>query len=226
MKIVPLGDQAVEIQISKEHLLDALRYSLEDEPAPGQKGLIPCLTSIAVIYDPFMVNFEQMVQNIEARKLTKVYRSKTARLFEFPISYDKEFGGDQELVARKIGTSVAELVQLHREQTYRVAMTGFVPGFSYMQGLPDKLHVGRHPNPRAKVPAGSVAIADAFTAIYPAETPGGWNLIGYCPVTLFDLKRDRPFALVSGDRIRFREVAKSELTTLSVDPLDYLVINT
>ena len=119
---------------------------------------------------------------------------------EIKVRYD---GPDLEVVARAAGLTQDEVVDLHQSAEYRVAFVGFQPGFAYVAGLPDALHVPRRASPRAKIPAGSVAIAEEWTGVYPAESPGGWHLIGTTEQTLFDPERDPPALLGPGDRVRF-----------------------
>ncbi|UJP41865.1 allophanate hydrolase subunit 1 [Cellulomonas palmilytica] len=124
-------------------------------------------------------------------------------LVVLPVTYD---GPDLDDVAAATGLTVDALVARHAAATYTVAFGGFMPGFAYLVGLDPALVVPRLATPRPRVPAGAVAIADRFTAVYPAATPGGWRLLGSCPTSLFDVARDEPALLTPGTRVRF-EVA-------------------
>jgi len=119
---------------------------------------------------------------------------------EVGVTYD---GPDLEDVARLAGVTEADVVSLHSSAEYVVAFIGFQPGFPYLLGLPDRLACPRLDTPRTKVPRGSVAIGGSYAGIYPAETPGGWRLIGTTDLALFDASRDQPSLLAPGDRIRF-----------------------
>lgn len=116
------------------------------------------------------------------------------------VRYD---GEDLVSVAHEHGLTGEEVVRLHSEPTYVVGFIGFSPGFPYLIGLPRELHTPRLTTPRTKVPTGSVAIAGAFTGIYPAATPGGWHILGRASVELFDPGRDPPALMRPGDRVRF-----------------------
>ena len=116
------------------------------------------------------------------------------------VAYD---GPDLEDIARLAGLSVGEIVTLHSSVEYTVAFIGFQPGFPYLVGLPPELVMPRLETPRARVPAGSVAIAGEYTGIYPSATPGGWRLIGRTDVRLFDVSSESPALLSPGDRVRF-----------------------
>ena len=116
------------------------------------------------------------------------------------VQYD---GADLHDVARSCEMSVDDVVRLHNEAEYTVAFCGFVPGFSYLVGLNPRLHVPRRATPRTRVPAGSVAIASEFSAVYPADGPGGWNLIGSTDAIMWDDDRSVAALLPPGTRVRF-----------------------
>ncbi|MGY4645412.1 5-oxoprolinase subunit B family protein [Cellulomonas sp. URHB0016] len=122
------------------------------------------------------------------------------RLVTLEVVYD---GVDLAEVADLVGRSVGEVVALHSAPTYTVAFGGFMPGFAYLVGLDPALRVPRRDSPRPRVPAGSVAIADEYSAVYPADTPGGWRLLGRCDATLFDVRRTPPALLPPGTAVRF-----------------------
>ncbi|MFI9808653.1 allophanate hydrolase subunit 1 [Streptomyces sp. NPDC052301] len=121
---------------------------------------------------------------------------------ELPVRYD---GPDLAQVAALWGVGVDEVAARHSSYTYRVAFCGFAPGFGYLTGLPAALHVPRRDTPRTRVPAGAVALAGPYSAVYPRATPGGWQLIGTMPdpAALWDLGRDEPALLTPGTRVRF-----------------------
>lgn len=122
------------------------------------------------------------------------------RHIAIPVVYD---GPDLTLVAEATGLSVADVIALHSQTEYFAAFSGFAPGYTYCTGLDRQLWLARRPSPRTSVPAGSVAIADAYTAVYPQSSPGGWHLIGRTDLTLFDLTRAEPALIRPGDRVRF-----------------------
>ena len=122
------------------------------------------------------------------------------RLVEVPTIYD---GEDLPLVARHWGVPVDEVVRRHTGTEFRVAFCGFAPGFGYLTGLPAELSVPRLDTPRARVPAGSVALAGRYCGIYPTPSPGGWLLIGRTSIPLFDVHADPPAVLTPGTRVRF-----------------------
>ena len=120
-----------------------------------------------------------------------------------PTVYD---GADLDHVAAATGCSVAQVVSRHSTGSYVVAVTGFTPGFGYLSGLDPVLHLPRRAEPRTVVPAGSVAIADRWTGVYPVASPGGWHLLGRTAAILWDLDRDPPALLRPGVQVRFEPV--------------------
>ena len=125
------------------------------------------------------------------------------RLVEIPTRYGGPDGEDLEEVAERLAVRAETVVELHASTEYEVFMLGFAPGFAYLGIAPEAIAVPRRPTPRPRVPAGSVAIAERQTAVYPAATPGGWNLIGRTDLALWDVERDPPALLAPGDRVRF-----------------------
>ena len=124
-------------------------------------------------------------------------------LWQIPVCYDVSFGIDLEEIANKKKCSVAEIIRLHIEGDYLVYFIGFQPGFLYLGGLHQTLHVSRKSNPRLRVDKGSVAIGGIQTGIYPQNSSGGWNIIGKSPLNFFDINASEPCFAKPGDRIQF-----------------------
>ena len=125
------------------------------------------------------------------------------RVHELLVDYGGAAGRDLATVATAAGLSATEAIALHSGATYRVQFMGFQPGFAYLAGTPTALHQPRLSRPRTQIPAGSLAIGGAYTGIYPAAGPGGWNLIGRVEARLFDPCRTQPALLMPGDQVRF-----------------------
>jgi KipI family sensor histidine kinase inhibitor len=121
-------------------------------------------------------------------------------LVELPVTWD---GPDLERVAEHWQTSLDGVVERVRETTFVVAFCGFAPGFAYLTGLPEELHVPRLEEPRSKVPPGSVGLAGPYTGIYPRSSPGGWQLVAHTTERLWDLRRSSPALLTPGTEVRF-----------------------
>ena len=126
-----------------------------------------------------------------------------SRQIDIPVVYGGESGPDLPEVARLSGLTPKQAVELHASVDYVVWFLGFQPGFPYLGGLPERLHMPRRAEPSLKVPAGSLGIGGAQTGIYPLSTPGGWQLIGRTPLALFSPNREDPILLRPGDTVRF-----------------------
>jgi KipI family sensor histidine kinase inhibitor len=125
-----------------------------------------------------------------------------------PVYYSTESGADLEHLAEQAELSIADVIALHSGTEYRVYAIGFAPGFAYLGHVDPRIAAPRLPTPRQKVPRGSVAIADRQTAVYPAASPGGWNLIGNCPQRLFDPHAKPVMPVAVGDRVRFEAITR------------------
>ena len=128
------------------------------------------------------------------------------REVEIPVTYD---GPDLAEVARQWSVDIDEVVRIHCGAVFVVAFCGFAPGFAYCTGLPDSLTVSRRAEPRARVAAGSVALAGEFTSVYPTTSPGGWQLIGTTQVPVWRPDEQQPALLSPGTRVRFRDASSS-----------------
>jgi KipI family sensor histidine kinase inhibitor len=133
---------------------------------------------------------------------------------EVPVCYDAEFALDLADVSQRLKISPEEIIKRHTDADYRVLMVGFAPGHPYIGGLDPKLAVPRRDTPRAIVPAGSVAIANQQTVVYPYAISGGWSVIGRTPLTSFDAARPRPSLFAAGDRVRFTAIGKRDFLSL------------
>jgi KipI family sensor histidine kinase inhibitor len=203
-------------QYSKELSLAILDLSrrLEDAKLPGFLESIPALSTLAVFYDPFTLPREKLTGAIEALCAVDSKARLLGRLWEIPAVYGGEHGPDLESAAELAGLSSSEAVKLHSSQVYHVYMLGFLPGFAYLGDLPQPLQLSRRATPRARVPAGSVAIASDMTAVYPLESPGGWHLIGWSPLILWDMAISDEPLLKPGDRVRFLPTTPDEADRL------------
>jgi KipI family sensor histidine kinase inhibitor len=147
---------------------------------------------------------EALAAAVAAYPVPAAVAERAGALVTVPTVYD---GPDLADVARAWGVAPDEVVRRHTAIEFRVAFCGFAPGFAYLTGLPPDLHLSRRDSPRPKVPAGSVALAGEYGAVYPTASPGGWQLLGRTDLTLFDLAADPPALLAPGTRVRFSAVA-------------------
>jgi inhibitor of KinA len=218
MKISPLGDSAFTVDFADEssdraRLLARALSSVKTLEGANIQGVIDVTSayeSVAVFFDPTRIkpNLEERIRALVASAGVRTLRK--ARRIEIPVCYADEFALDLARVARQTLLPSAAIVALHSSTEYRVACIGFVPGFPFLSGLSDKLRVPRLESPRTKVPAGSVAIANAQAGIYPFESPGGWNVIGRTPLRLFRANENPPTRLRPGDRVRFRRITRAQ----------------
>lgn len=209
-RILPVGDAAFtvefgdEVDVALNRQVHALDAALRARPIPGVVETVPTYRSLLVIYDPQQTRATALHDALaSALKSAETRLPPEGRLVEIPVRYGKSWGPDLADVAAHCGLTPADVIRMHSEPVYTVAMLGFAPGFAYLLGLPHALATPRLATPRVRVPAGSVGIAAAQTGVYALETPGGWRIIGRATLTMFDPQRDDPFTLHAGDRVRF-----------------------
>jgi KipI family sensor histidine kinase inhibitor len=209
---IEFGDTITPEAVARVAALErALIAARERGELPGVVEAMPTFRSLTVMYDPLATSRTQLdpvVRGLLAQAAPPSMQA--ARRWRLPVCYGGEFGADLAHVAASRGLSTDEVVRLHAGSTFTVYMLGFMPGFPFMGGLPAALSMPRRTEPRVRVPAGSVAITGPLTAIYPWESPGGWQLLGRCPVPLFDAEADEPVLLAPGDEVRFEPVPAAE----------------
>jgi KipI family sensor histidine kinase inhibitor len=166
---------------------------------PGIEELVPAARTVLIRFDPSRTSPDVLAAALDTLPAASG-REASGRLVEIPVTYD---GADLAEVAELTGLTPAEVAARHAAAEYTVAFCGFSPGFGYLTGGDPALDVPRLATPRTKVPAGSVAIAEAFTGVYPRELPGGWRILGTTTAVLWDLDRDPPGLFVPGTRVRF-----------------------
>jgi inhibitor of KinA len=137
------------------------------------------------------------------------------RTIEVPVCYEPEFAPDLAEIAAASKVTVDEAITLHAGSDFRVLMIGFAPGHPYIGGLDPKLSVPRRATPRAIVPAGSVAIANDQTVVYPYAISGGWSIVGRTPLQVFDAHRQEPSLFAAGDHVRFKPITREAFKKLS-----------
>jgi len=200
VRVLPCGSSAVLVDVGSADHAARLHAGLRAAPPYGVSELVPGAQTVLVRFDPAVTTAERVREAVATADLAQAGQVEGA-LVEIPVMYD---GEDLDEVARLTGLSTQEVVALHSGATYRVAFCGFAPGFAYLTGLPAKLQVPRLDAPRVSVPAGSVAVAGEYAAVYPRSSPGGWRLLGRTSVGLWDLSRDPPALLVPGTTVRFQ----------------------
>ena len=149
-------------------------------------------------------------QHIEGVQDMIPEEASASRVFEIPVCYGGEYGPDIENIAKHAGLTEEEVIEIHSSKDYLIYMLGFLPGFSYLGGLDERIHTPRLANPRIRIPAGSVGIGGSQTGIYPLDSPGGWQLLGMTPVKTYDPEREDPILFEAGNYIRFVPVSEEE----------------
>ena len=173
--------------------------------------VVPGIASVAVRFDAVITDAATARKSIEAVvQAGTEHTPEPGELIEIPVVYGGEYGPDLDALAEATGRSADELIALHTSGEYPVDMVGFTPGFAFIGGLDPCFEVPRRKEPRQRVAAGSVGIADGRTGLYAMASPGGWNIIGRTPRRLFEPRAENPFVLTAGMRVRFRAVAADE----------------
>lgn len=201
MRVLPYADVGLLVELADLEEVLALFAELVDTPPEGVVDLVPAARTLLLRIDPSRTDVAQVAQAVRGARPRPGTRPDAGHL-EVPVTYD---GEDLAEVGRLTGLGARGVVEAHTNQEWTVAFCGFAPGFGYLVGTDDRLHVPRRATPRTKVPAGAVALAGEFTGVYPRESPGGWQLIGHTTVQPWDLDRDPPALLVPGVRVRFVE---------------------
>jgi inhibitor of KinA len=216
-RIVPAGDSAliVEFEARIDPAVNAQAIVLADAVhaanVAGVRDVVPTYRSVAIHFDPLRTDITALTDCINRTASRGSQPSIADRPpFRIPVCYGGEFGPDLAAVAAFARCSESAVVQAHTAITYRVFMLGFVPGFAYLGIVDQRIAMPRHPTPRVRVPARSVAIAGVQTGIYPSETPGGWQLIGRTPIAPFDPDRREPFLMKAGDAVQFYAIERAE----------------
>jgi len=178
--------------------------------------LVPSYASILVIFNPLRID------HLHVRKIIReAYQSTHNRNQDsenktviLPVYYGEEAAPDLAMLASNAGLSVEQVISIHQSIEYRVYAIGFAPGFAYLGEVDPRIAVPRLSTPRKKVPKGAVAIADRQTAVYPAQSPGGWNLIGLCPTDMFNPNAEQTMPVIVGDKVKFSAISQAEYLSL------------
>ena len=221
-RIVRAGDSALIVEL--EERIDpevnartiALADAIQSAAIAAVRDVVPTYRSVAVYFDPLRVDYSALIRCIETEAARPTAESKRKRdPLRIPVCYGGEFGPDLGNVAAFAHMTEADVITVHTATTYRVFMLGFVPGFAYLGVVDNRIAMPRHSTPRVRVPLGTVGIAGVQTGIYPAETPGGWQLIGRTPVKPFDASRAEPFLMKAGDAVQFYAIDVDEFRRAS-----------
>jgi KipI family sensor histidine kinase inhibitor len=217
-RILPSGDAAVTVEFSRN--IDdaanarvlALDRTLANEPVAGVTETVPTYRSLLVHYDPIVTDFDALGEKLVDLAQRPVPPTLKTRRWRIPVTYGGEHGIDLEDVAQTLKTTADDIVARHVAGHYRVAMIGFTPGWSYLSGLEDFLHMPRRQNPRLLTPAGTISIGGVQAGVQCLAGPSGWHLLGRTAVRTYQLHRDPIFLLEPGDRVTFSAVDAKTFT--------------
>ncbi len=202
MRLLPYGDRALLVELDDGGQALALADALRAHPPAAVGEVVPAARTVLLVAAAGATVADVRACLDGIRPEAGVPSADEGEVVEIPVVYD---GEDLDDVASLTGLTPAEVVAAHTGQTWRVAFGGFAPGFGYLVGEDDRLHVPRREESRTTVAAGAVALAGEYTGVYPRESPGGWQLIGRTEVPMFELDRDPPAVLRPGARIRFTD---------------------
>lgn len=213
----PYGRWAVLISCSDE-ISEALLERLLVIKRMIKKEKQQVITEIILTYNSLLVKYKNPFTNIDKEIEDLKYLILSDRppgklksvLFHIPVCYDRKFGIDTEMLASSNNLDFQSVQKLHADALYLVYFIGFLPGFPYLEGLSEKLFCPRRDKPRHRITPGSVGIGGHHTGIYPIASPGGWQIIGHCPIRIFDAHKNMPCLFNPGDRIKFYPVSLKE----------------
>lgn len=210
--IVYFAEQtSAEVSAQIQSAVTRIQSSLGDKLV----DLVPSYASLLVIFDLDLIDHYAVKKALRsALSDLQAVDSQAGNIVTLPVYYSLESGPDLPVIGERAGLSNEEIIDIHQQLEYRVYAIGFAPGFAYLGEVDERIATPRLATPRQKVPRGAVAIADRQTAVYPAVSPGGWNLIGLCPTRMFDAAKQPSMPVAVGDRVRFEAIDRERFIEL------------
>jgi KipI family sensor histidine kinase inhibitor len=200
----PVGDRGFLVELPGNREVHLLAAAVRDHFGARIEDVVPGAETLLLAWTDRPPSAAELTAELGGLDLTAP-DEPDADPVTIPVRYD---GDDLEAVADAVGVDVDRVIELHAGPEYLVAFMGFAPGFAYMTGGSPELELPRRDEPRPRVPAGSVAIANRYSAVYPTPSPGGWHLLGHTDVVLFDADRDPPALLEPGARVVFEPLSR------------------
>ncbi|MBS5153110.1 5-oxoprolinase subunit PxpB [Veillonella parvula] len=228
--ISPVGDCAISIdfgQVIDPKINRQIRQIIEQIKGLQLDGiieLVPTYCALLVQYDAMVYSYSDICRILEPTLQESVTDSanELVTIIEIPTVYGGEFGPDLGFVASHNHLSEAEVVSIHSGTDYLVYMLGFIPGFTYLGGVDPRIATPRLSSPRILIPAGSVGIAGEQTGTYPSDSPGGWQIIGRTPVTMYDMSKEQAALLQAGDYVRYVSIDENEFHRVKSLGMEYI----
>jgi KipI family sensor histidine kinase inhibitor len=221
MRLITAGENSLMLYLGDETsaavsgMVHAAATAIEASLGDLMIDLVPSYASLLIIYDPIKTDHYAVATLV--RKITATLQDNTlppGKTVSLPVYYSPESGEDLEDLALRAQLSVEEVIRLHSSTEYRVYAIGFAPGFAYLGEVDARIAAPRLATPRQKVPRGAVAIADRQTAVYPAQSPGGWNLVGRCPTPMFNHESDPIMPVSVGDTVKFDPIDRDQFMAM------------
>lgn len=211
------GDKALVMEFGNEisdainGKIRAMSLAIQQKKFSGITEIVPTYRSMMVHYDPRVISYQQLKDGMkELEQELKNIQLPAPEVIVIPTLYGGEYGPDMETVMTHNGLSQEEVVEIHTSRNYLIYMIGFTPGFPYLGGMDERIATPRLETPRTKIKGGSVGIAGSQTGIYSIDSPGGWQLIGWTPVPLYDPEAQNPILLKAGNYVRFEAITEEE----------------
>ena len=228
--ISPVGDCAISIDFGQAidpKINRQIRQVIEQIKLLQLDGiieLVPTYCALLVQYDAMVYSYSDICRILEPTLQESVTDSanELVTIIEIPTVYGGEFGPDLGFVASYNHLSEAEVVSIHSGTDYLVYMLGFIPGFTYLGGMDPRIATPRLSSPRTLIPAGSVGIAGEQTGTYPSDSPGGWQIIGRTPVTMYDMSKEQAALLQAGDYVRYVSIDENEFHRVKSLGMEYI----
>jgi len=200
------------IDPERASLIGSLSEKIRLEFSAGVIEVVPSYTSIMIEFNPLKIPYAALEARLtELLSCFKQSSQKSQeRIIELPVYYHPDVAPDLQQLAEVKNLSVEQVIDIHCQTDYTVCAIGFSPGFAFLGSVDQRIVMPRHASPRLKIPAGSVGIADQQTAVYPDDSPGGWQIIGNCPIILFSPEREPMMPFSVGDKVRFKSVSRQE----------------
>ena len=228
--ISPVGDCAISIdfgQVIDPKINRHIRQTIEriqELKLDGITELVPTYCALLIQYDAMLYSYSDICNLMEPLLEPSATDDANERVtvIEIPTVYGGEFGPDLGFVASHNNLSEDEVVSIHSGTDYLVYMLGFIPGFTYLGGMDPRIATPRLSSPRTLIPAGSVGIAGEQTGTYPSDSPGGWQIIGRTPVTMYDMSKEQAALLSAGDYVRYVPIDETEYNRIKALGSDYV----
>ena len=223
-RMCPVGDQAILCEFGNkidEKINDdvqALARQIKSASLRGVVEILPTYRSLLVFYDSSRISYKKLSKKISGfHRDSTVQETGSKKIRIVPCLYGREYGPDLSDMADQLGMSETEIINIHKSVDYKIYMLGFLPGFVYLGGLDERIHMPRLDVPRTKIPERSVGIGGNQTGVYPMESPGGWRLIGSTPLNFYNPVNNPPVLCEAGEYIRFEPVTVQEYQSIRRD---------